>query len=326
MDSTVAISERLDVLLNTASSNYLKNKIHKSIAFCENFKGKIRSTSTLHDTFSCIADRKMRSKAGLDNKYSELINIRNKDFDFRNHLDKDTLAGMSEDVCKKFQLEENKELKISRMINRERAALPLRGLRNQYGLDIGGRELASYREKSVEKIPLSPRAGYVSDIKNIGTHVFEEVDYKNGPGECSNFSSRNPEGPGPKKTTLIEQNHKVYEKIWARNTELNGRHRTHEKGRKNLNLALKPLVDTLGHSRIMAIKEKEVSDRPFVNSSRLIEAIEDGSFDLEAGLKKVMCDTKKCGKKDSIESISALIRGLGKDGTPYGDRAVSLFL
>ena len=103
MDSTVAISERLEGLLVTASSNYLKNKIHKSIAFCENFKGKIRSTSTLHDTFSCIADRKMISKARLDNKYSELINIRNKDFDFRTHLDKDTLGVMSESVCKKFQ-------------------------------------------------------------------------------------------------------------------------------------------------------------------------------------------------------------------------------
>jgi hypothetical protein len=103
MDSTVAISERLEGLLVTANSNYLKNKIHKSIAFCENFKSKIRSTSTLQDTFSCIADRKMRSKAGLDNKYSELINIRNRDFDFRTHLDKDTLGVMSESVSKKFQ-------------------------------------------------------------------------------------------------------------------------------------------------------------------------------------------------------------------------------
>lgn len=212
------------------------------------------------------------------------------------------------------------------MINREAAALPLRRLRNQYGLHIRGQELAHETGRSIEKISRSPRAGYVSDIKNIGTHVFDHMYDKNGPGESNNFATRNPEGPGPKKTTLIEQNHKVYKKIWARNTKVDPRYRTHEKGRENLNLALKPLVDTLGHSGIMAIKEKEEQDRPFVNSARLIEMVEGGDFDPGVALKKVVGVKKKWGKRDSIESITALMRGLGRDGNLDENRSVSLFL
>ena len=74
------------------------------------------------------------------------------------------------------------------MINREAAALPLRRLRNQYGLHIRGQELAHETGRSIEKISRSPRAGYVSDIKNIGTHVFDHMYDKNGPGESNNFA------------------------------------------------------------------------------------------------------------------------------------------
>lgn len=260
MDKKIAIESRLKCLLEESRSDYLKNKVHKSIDFCEKYKKKMKRNGSLHSAFRFILETdtyKLKTTC-LKNKYSDLNLIKTNDFDFDPIVD---IEGLTSDVKKRFRKVENDELKISRMIDVEKymEKCEARHITNKAQMKRDQKKMEHEKAQKETQQFLNDQFendeifdSTRNDLKILSIPRGTCGKFSSVAGDNSNmFENHNSSAGKP----IVCERHKQYEKTWKDiyDTE-NGRKRQRDKTVDNLNKTIAPIKSNLTDMRSKIVR------------------------------------------------------------------------
>lgn len=265
----IGIEFRLNELLKDAQSKYLVKKINKSIDFCRRFKDNIKSNTNLHENFKFVASKgnkntKSFQNSDLDKKYSELVLLKNKDFDFKDHMQKSTIEGLSSNVSSMFQYEENAELKLERMIKKEKKMISDKKLQNEkskFKNHLSNRHSSNYSKmKPNRQNEILERCLKNESHKEKNTSI--DINFEKSRDEGKNITDYYVKHK--RFSYMVEQNHRSYNKYWhdlfdVENLE---RKRQHEKSRAMLDSVLKPCQQPIINEKAVSPKNKMFNNIP----------------------------------------------------------------